>query len=52
MFGGIVASTLHRCLHANTQIMLGLGLIAISGVAMLALIHRFDLSTATVLLPM
>lgn len=52
VMGGMLASVLHRYLRANTQTVLGLGLIAVSGLVMLTLIHRFELSTATVLLPM
>jgi DHA1 family bicyclomycin/chloramphenicol resistance-like MFS transporter len=52
VFGGVVASLLHRQLHANTQINIGLGLIAVSGLVMLWLTHQFGLSAATVLTSM
>ena len=45
VFGGIVAeSSLHRHLHANTQIIVGLSLIAFSGLVMLWLAQTFGLS--------
>ena len=43
---------LHRYLQANTQIIIGLGLIAVSGVVMLWLTRQFGLSAATVLISM
>lgn len=52
VFGGIVASALHRHLQANTQIVIGLGLIALSGLVMLWLADQFGLSAAAVLIPM
>lgn len=52
VFGGIVASALHRHLQANTQISIGLGLIALSGLIMLWLADQFGLSAAAVLVPM
>lgn len=52
VFGGIVASALHRYLQANTQIVIGLGLIALSGLVMLWLAQQFGLSAAAVLIPM
>ncbi|MCP1521074.1 DHA1 family bicyclomycin/chloramphenicol resistance-like MFS transporter [Pseudomonas migulae] len=52
VFGGIVASTLHRRLPANSQIVIGLGLIALSGLAMLWLANQFGLTAAAVLIPM
>ncbi len=52
VFGGIVASALHRYLQANTQIVIGLGLIALSGLVMLWLAKQFGLSAAAVLIPM
>jgi DHA1 family bicyclomycin/chloramphenicol resistance-like MFS transporter len=52
VFGGIVASALHRHLQANTQISIGLGLIALSGLIMLWLADQFGLSAAAVLAPM
>ncbi|MBU0524429.1 MAG: MFS transporter [Gammaproteobacteria bacterium] len=52
VFGGIVASALHRYLQANTQIVIGLGLIALSGLVMLWLAEQFGLSAAAVLIPM
>lgn len=52
VFGGIVASALHRRLHANTQIIVGLGLIALSGLVMLWLANQFGLTAAAVLIPM
>lgn len=50
--GGIVASALHRRLQANTQIIIGLGLIALSGLAMLWLASLVGLTAAAVLIPM
>jgi DHA1 family bicyclomycin/chloramphenicol resistance-like MFS transporter len=50
--GGIVASALHRRLQANTQIIVGLGLIALSGLVMLWLASQFGLAAAAVLIPM
>jgi Bcr/CflA subfamily drug resistance transporter len=50
--GGIVASALHRCLQANTQIIVGLGLIALSGLVMLWLASQFGLTATAVLIPM
>ncbi len=50
--GGIVASALHRRLQANTQIIVGLGLIALSGLVMLLLASQFGLAAAAVLIPM
>jgi DHA1 family bicyclomycin/chloramphenicol resistance-like MFS transporter len=50
--GGILASVLHRYLQANTQIIIGLGLIAVSGGVMLWLTRLFGLSAATVLISM
>ncbi|EJN18974.1 arabinose efflux permease family protein [Pseudomonas sp. GM78] len=50
--GGIVASALHRRLQANTQIIVGLGLIALSGLVMLWLASQFGLTAAAVLIPM
>jgi predicted MFS family arabinose efflux permease len=52
VFGGIVAGVMHRRLQADTQIISGLMLIALSGLAMLWLASQFDLSAATVLIPM
>lgn len=52
VFGGMVASALHRHLQANTQIVIGLGLIALSGLVMLWLADQFGLSAAAVLMPM
>ncbi|MHC8307855.1 MFS transporter [Pseudomonas sp. PB3P13] len=52
VFGGIVASSLHRRLQASTQIIAGLGLIALSGLVMLWLANQFELSAAAVLVPM
>ncbi|WP_131108618.1 MFS transporter [Pseudomonas sp. Sample_10] len=52
VFGGVVASVLHRYLHANTQINIGLGLITTSGLLMLWLTRQFGLSATTVLLSM
>ncbi|MFW0757123.1 MFS transporter [Pseudomonas sp. H11T01] len=52
VFGGILASVLHRYLQASTQIIIGLGLIAVSGGLMLWLTHQFGLSAATVLISM
>ncbi|CAI8943299.1 Inner membrane transport protein YdhC [Pseudomonas jessenii] len=52
VFGGVVASLLHRQLQANTQINVGLGLIAVSGLLMLWLTHQFGLSAVTVLTSM
>ncbi|MHC8317254.1 MFS transporter [Pseudomonas sp. LB3P31] len=50
--GGLIASTLHRRLQANTQIIVGLGLIALSGLVMLWLARQFGLTAAAVLIPM
>jgi DHA1 family bicyclomycin/chloramphenicol resistance-like MFS transporter len=52
VLGGILASVLNRYLQANTQIIVGLGLIAISGAVMLWLTRQFGLSAATVLMSM
>ena len=52
VFGGVLASVLHRYLQANTQIIIGLGLIAVSGGVMLWLNRQFGLSAATVLISM
>jgi Bcr/CflA subfamily drug resistance transporter len=52
VFGGIIASALHRRLQANTQIIVGLGLIALSGVVMLWLANQFGLTATAVLIPM
>lgn len=52
VFGGIVASALHRRLPANSQIVIGLGLIALSGLVMLWLANQFGLTAAAVLIPM
>ena len=50
--GGIIASALHRRLQATTQIIVGLGLIGLSGVVMLWLANQFGLTAAAVLIPM
>ena len=50
--GGAVANVLHQRLQANTQIIVGLGLIAVSGAVMLWLTRHFGLSAATVLMSM
>jgi DHA1 family bicyclomycin/chloramphenicol resistance-like MFS transporter len=52
ILGGILASALHRSLQANTQIIVGLGLIAVSGAVMLWLTRQFGLSATTVLISM
>ncbi|WP_460164497.1 MFS transporter [Pseudomonas sp. S2_F03] len=52
VLGGVLASVLHRYLQANTQIIIGLGLIAVSGAIMLWLTRHFSLSAATVLISM
>lgn len=52
LFAGIVASSLHRRLQANTQINIGLGLIALSGLVMLWLANQLGLTAAAVLIPM
>jgi DHA1 family bicyclomycin/chloramphenicol resistance-like MFS transporter len=52
VLGGVLASVLHRYLQANTQIIIGLGLIAVSGAIMLWLTRHFGLSAATVLISM
>ncbi|MGW8463589.1 MFS transporter [Pseudomonas sp. CLCA07] len=52
VFGGVLASVLHRYLQANTQIIIGLGLIAVSGGLMMWLTRQFGLSAATVLISM
>jgi len=49
--GGIGAGVMNRYLQASTQIVTGLGLIALSGLLML-LLQPFELSVATVLVPM
>ncbi len=49
--GGAGAGVMNRYLQASTQIVTGLGLIALSGLLML-LLQRFELSVATVLVPM
>jgi DHA1 family bicyclomycin/chloramphenicol resistance-like MFS transporter len=50
--GGAIANVLHQRLQANTQIIVGLGLIAVSGAVMLWLTRHFGLSAATVLMSM
>ena len=50
--GGAIANVLHQRLQANTQIIVGLGLIAVSGTVMLWLTRHFGLSAATVLMSM
>lgn len=52
VFGGLVASALHRRLQDKTQINVGLGLITTSGLVMLWLTQQFGLSVSTVLLSM
>jgi DHA1 family bicyclomycin/chloramphenicol resistance-like MFS transporter len=52
VIGGIVASALHRRLPAHSQIVTGLGLIALSGLVMLWLANQFGLTAAAVLIPM
>ena len=52
VLGGVLASVLHRYLQANAQIIIGLGLIAVSGAIMLWLTRHFGLSAATVLISM
>ncbi len=52
VLGGVLASVLHRYLQANTQIIIGLSLIAVSGGVMLWLNRQFGLSAATVLISM
>lgn len=52
VFGGLLASALHRHFQANAQIMIGLSLIATSGAVMLWLIRQYGLSATTVLVPM
>jgi DHA1 family bicyclomycin/chloramphenicol resistance-like MFS transporter len=52
VLGGVLASVLHRYLQANAQIIIGLGLIAMSGAIMLWLTRHFGLSAATVLISM
>ncbi|MDP9528089.1 MFS transporter [Pseudomonas protegens] len=49
--GGAGAGVMNRYLQASTQIVTGLALIALSGLLML-LLQRFELSVATVLVPM
>lgn len=51
VLGGIGAGVMNRYLQANTQIVTGLGLIALSGLLML-LLQQFELSVAKVLVPM
>ncbi|MGH8388945.1 MAG: MFS transporter [Pseudomonas sp.] len=50
--GGTVANVLHRRLQDQTQIVLGLTLIAVSGVVMLWLTRHFGVSAASVLISM
>ena len=50
--GGIVASALHRRLPAHSQIVIGLGLIALSGLVMMWLANQLGLTAAAVLIPM
>jgi predicted MFS family arabinose efflux permease len=52
LFGGVVARVLASRISSNTQIILGLGLIFISGVVMLLLSSLLGLLTLTVLIPM
>jgi DHA1 family bicyclomycin/chloramphenicol resistance-like MFS transporter len=52
VFGGVVANALYRNLQANTQIIVGMVLIAVSGVVLLWLTHQFGLSAAAVLISM
>jgi DHA1 family bicyclomycin/chloramphenicol resistance-like MFS transporter len=52
VIGGVVASILHRHMEGSTQIITGLGLIALSGLVMLWLNKQFGLSAAAVLIPM
>ncbi|BAQ77513.1 major facilitator family transporter [Pseudomonas sp. Os17] len=51
VLGGAGAGVMNRYLQASTQIVTGLGLIALSGLLML-LLQPFELSVATVLVPM
>jgi DHA1 family bicyclomycin/chloramphenicol resistance-like MFS transporter len=50
--GGIVASILHRQLDGETQITIGLSMIALSGLVLLWLVWVFGMSVSTVLMPM
>lgn len=50
--GGAVANALQERLRGHTQIVVGLGLIAVSGVLMLWLIRHFGLSVVAVLVSM
>lgn len=50
--GGIIARILHRRLESDTQIIIGLSVIALSGLGMMWLVWLFGLSVATVLIPM
>lgn len=50
--GGAIANVLYQRLQANTQIIVGLGLIAVSGAVLLWLTRHFGLSAATVLMSM
>lgn len=52
VFGGVIANFLHSRLQANTQIIIGLGLIALSGAVMLWLTRQFGHSAATVMIAM
>ncbi|KTB58507.1 MULTISPECIES: Bcr/CflA family efflux MFS transporter [Pseudomonas] len=52
VFGGLAAGWLNRRMLANTQIAMGLGLIAISGVVMLFLDNGNGTSVWTILIPM
>ncbi|WP_064116294.1 multidrug effflux MFS transporter [Pseudomonas fluorescens] len=50
--GGIIATVLSRRITPGQQIVVGLSLILISGLVMLSLSANFELSPATVLIPM
>lgn len=52
VFGGVLASLLHRKIPGDTQIITGLWLIACSGLVMLGLTWQFGVSAVTVLIPM
>lgn len=52
IIGGTLAGVLNRHMETGTQIITGLGLIFVAGLAMLLLASQYGLSIATVLVPM
>lgn len=52
LVGGAVAALLSRRIGSNHQILIGIGLILLSGLSMLYISNRFALSPSTVLIPM